>query len=144
MAAILQTNFSNTFLCVKIVVLLIKILLKFIPIQDPITNIAALISIMAWNRTGDKPLSWAMWPSLMTPICVTRPLHGEWKDHIVEWWAYKHTCKNRRDTDCIMHINVPDYDHVDWINWPIINNEMIGFSSLKLSIQICCVFHLFL
>ena len=34
----------------------IKISLKFVP-KDPINNIPALVQIMAWRRTGDKPLS---------------------------------------------------------------------------------------
>ena len=34
----------------------IKISLKFVP-KVPINNIPALVQIMAWHRTGDKPLS---------------------------------------------------------------------------------------
>ena len=34
----------------------IKISLKFVP-NGPINNIPALVQIMAWRRTGDKPLS---------------------------------------------------------------------------------------
>ena len=34
----------------------IKISLKFVP-KGPINNIAALVQIMAWRRTGNKPLS---------------------------------------------------------------------------------------
>ena len=34
----------------------IKVSLKFVPI-GPINNIPALVQIMAWRRTGDKPLS---------------------------------------------------------------------------------------
>ena len=37
----------------------IKISLKFVP-KGPINNIPALVQIMAWRRTGDKPLSEAM------------------------------------------------------------------------------------
>ena len=33
----------------------------------------ALVQIMAWNWSGDKPLSEAMVVDLLTPICVTRP-----------------------------------------------------------------------
>ena len=36
--------------------ILIKISLKFVP-KDPINNIPALVLIMAWRRTGDKPFS---------------------------------------------------------------------------------------
>ena len=34
----------------------IKISLKFVP-EGPINNIPALAQMMAWRRTGDKPLS---------------------------------------------------------------------------------------
>ena len=36
--------------------ILIKISLKFVP-KGPINNIPALVQIMAWRQTGDKPLS---------------------------------------------------------------------------------------
>ena len=50
----------------------IKISLKFVP-KGPINNIPALVQIMAWRRSGDKPLSEPMVVSLPTHICVTRP-----------------------------------------------------------------------
>ena len=50
----------------------IKISLKFVP-KDQINNIPSLVSIMAWRRPGDKPLSEAMMASLLTHICVARP-----------------------------------------------------------------------
>ena len=50
----------------------IKISLKFVP-RCPIDNIPALLQIMAWRRSGDKPLSEPMMVSLPTHICVTRP-----------------------------------------------------------------------
>ena len=52
--------------------ILIKISLKFVP-QGPVNNILALVQIMAWRRSGDKPLSELMLVSLPTHICVTRP-----------------------------------------------------------------------
>ena len=52
----------------------IKISLKFVP-NGPINNIPALVKIMAWRRSGDKPLSEPMMVSLPTHICGTRP---EW------------------------------------------------------------------
>ena len=36
-------------------------------------NIPTLAQIMAWRRSGDKPLSEPMMISLLTHICVTRP-----------------------------------------------------------------------
>ena len=50
----------------------IKISLKFVH-KGPIINIPALVQIMAWRRSGDKPLSEPMMVSLPTHICVTRP-----------------------------------------------------------------------
>ena len=35
--------------------ILIQISLKFVP-KGPIDNMAALVQLMAWCRTGDKPL----------------------------------------------------------------------------------------
>ena len=49
----------------------IKISLKFVP-KRPINNIPALVSIMAWRRPDDKPLSEPMMVSLPTHMCVTR------------------------------------------------------------------------
>ena len=50
----------------------IKISLKFVPMV-PINNIPALVQIMAWRRSGDKPLSEPKMDSLLTHICVTGP-----------------------------------------------------------------------
>ena len=52
--------------------ILIKISLKFVP-KGPINNIPALVQMMAWRRSGDKPLSEPMAVNLMTHICVTQP-----------------------------------------------------------------------
>ena len=46
--------------------------LKFIS-KVRINNIPALVQIMAWRRSGDKPLSEPMVAILPTHICVTRP-----------------------------------------------------------------------
>ena len=50
----------------------IKTLQKFVP-KGPINNIPALVQIMAWRRSGDKPLSESMMVSLPTHIWVARP-----------------------------------------------------------------------
>ena len=50
----------------------ITISLKFVP-KGSINNIPALVQIMAWRRSGDKPLCEPMMASFMTHICVTRP-----------------------------------------------------------------------
>ena len=49
----------------------IEISLKFIP-KGSMNKLPALVQIMAWRRTGDKPLSEPMMVSLLTHICVTR------------------------------------------------------------------------
>ena len=54
------------------VIISIKISLKFVP-KGPINNNPALVQIMAWRRSGDKPLSEPMMVSLLMHICVTRP-----------------------------------------------------------------------
>ena len=59
MAAIFQAAFSNASSWIKNVWISIKISLQFVP-KGPINNIPGLVQIMAWRRTGDKPLSEAM------------------------------------------------------------------------------------
>ena len=49
----------------------IKISLKFVP-KGSVNNNPALVQIMAWRRSGDKPLSEPMMVSLLTHICITR------------------------------------------------------------------------
>ena len=61
----------------------LKISLKFVP-KVQINNIPALVQIMAWRRSGDKPLSEPMNVSLLTHICVTRP---QW---VKVWWLIWH------------------------------------------------------
>ena len=50
----------------------LEISLNYVP-NVPINNIPALVQILAWRRSGDKPLSEPMLVSLLTHICVTRP-----------------------------------------------------------------------
>ena len=71
MDAISQTIFWSIFLNEN-VWKPIKISLKFVP-KGPINNIPALVQIMAWRRSGDKPLSKPMMVRLPTQIFVTRP-----------------------------------------------------------------------
>ena len=52
--------------------ILIKFSLKYVR-KGPIDNNRALVQIMAWRRSGDKPLSEPMMISLPTHICVSRP-----------------------------------------------------------------------
>ena len=50
----------------------IEISLKFVS-KGLVNTIPALVQIMAWRRTGDKPLSEPMMVSLPAHICVIRP-----------------------------------------------------------------------
>ena len=63
----------------------VKISLKFVP-KGAISNIPALVQIMAWRRSGDKPLSEPMM-SLRTHICVTRP---QWVNSKMGWLYITH------------------------------------------------------
>ena len=55
MAAILADNISNAFSWMKTIELQLKISLKFVP-RSPINHNPALVQVMAWRRTGTKPL----------------------------------------------------------------------------------------
>ena len=66
----------------------IKISLKFVP-KGPINIIPALVQIMAWRRSGDKPLSEPMMVSLPTHICVTRPQWVKVSYAVILIWAVK-------------------------------------------------------
>ena len=50
----------------------IRISLKFF-LKGPIDNIPALVQIMAWRRSGDKPLSEPMMINSWTHLGVTHP-----------------------------------------------------------------------
>ena len=66
---------DDTFKCIILnenVRISIKISLKFVP-KGPINNNPALVQIMAWRGSGDKPLSEPMMVSLIMHICVTPP-----------------------------------------------------------------------
>ena len=52
--------------------ILLKISLRFVP-KGPINNIPALVQIMAWRRTGDKPLSEPMMTQFNDAYMRTRP-----------------------------------------------------------------------
>ena len=67
----LNDTFKHIFLNENVRIL-IKISLKFVP-EGPINNNPALVQIMAWRPSGDKPLSEPMMVSLLTHICITRP-----------------------------------------------------------------------
>ena len=61
----------------------IEVSLKFVP-KGSINNFPALVQIMAWRLSGDKPLSEPMMVSLLTHICVTRP---HWVKETYRWFS---------------------------------------------------------
>ena len=66
---------DNIFKCIFLnenVCISFKISLKFVP-MGPIKSIPALVEIMAWRRTGDKPLSEPVMVILPTHIWVIQP-----------------------------------------------------------------------
>ena len=116
----------------------IEISLKFIP-TGPINNISALIQIMAWRRSGDKPLFEAMVFSLLTHICVTRPqwvkeVHKNFSQEIqskilmlahCDLWITHIPCVN---TDTLMNMACRPgghwWDHYpDALSWIILVNR---------------------
>ena len=69
MAAIFETTFSNEIFLNEN---MIKISLKFVT-KGPINHNPAMVQIMAWRQSGNKPLSEPMMILLLMHICVTRP-----------------------------------------------------------------------
>ena len=59
MDAILAANIFKRIFVNENIRISIQILLKFVP-KDLIDNKSALVEVMAWCQTGDKPLSEAM------------------------------------------------------------------------------------
>ena len=55
MAAILADDIFKCIFMNEKLRILIRISLKFVP-KGPIDNKSALVQVMAWRRTGDKPL----------------------------------------------------------------------------------------
>ena len=94
----------------------IKISLKSVP-QGPINNIPALVQMMAWRPTGDKPLSGLMMVRLLTHICVTRPQWVKrcvcvrgwvgWGLRVLEWGSNKLNKRNRITNIWIFFTQIP-------------------------------------
>ena len=71
-ATISQTTFSNAFSWKEMYEFCLRFRWFFSP-NVRSNNIPPLVPIMAWRRSGDKPLSEPMMDSILTHICVTRP-----------------------------------------------------------------------
>ena len=72
MAAIFETTFFKCIFLNENICISLKISLGYVR-KVRISNIPALVQIMAWRRPGDKPFSEPMMVRLLTPIYVTRP-----------------------------------------------------------------------
>ena len=64
----------------------IRISLKFV-LKGPSDNIPALVQIMAWCRSDNKPLSEPMMVNSLTHICVTRP---QWVKYQQNRYVFNH------------------------------------------------------
>ena len=82
---LLHMTFSNVFSQNENIWISIKMSPKFIP-KGPINNIPALVHIMAWRQTGDKPLSETMVIILLMHICVT--LRHQFTLYSHHYWNY--------------------------------------------------------
>ena len=78
--AILKTTFTNALSGMKMYWFRLKFHCNLF--RGPINNIASLIQIMAWRRSGDKPLSEPMLVRSLTHIRITRP---QW---VKTWYLY--------------------------------------------------------
>ena len=107
-AAIFQTTFSNEFSWMEMYEFR-KISLKFVP-KVPINTIQALVQIMAWRLSGDKPLSEPMMVKLPTHICVTLP---QWVKEITDGRWVNIPCSAKYKT-----INFPRSIFVNWYYHP--------------------------
>ena len=73
----LQTTVSHAFFFKENILIWIKISLKLIP-KVSITNIPALVQIMAWRQPGAKQLSEPIMIILLMHICTTQPQWVNW------------------------------------------------------------------
>ena len=121
----------------KNVWILIKISLKFVP-KGPINNIPSLVQIMAWRRSGDKPLSEPMMVSSPTHICVTR---SQWVNRPqsvkIMWYAELICTKCLPQGMFFFQIKIVYTNNYSFINATIIKVcmfEAISVISFKLSV----------
>ena len=103
MAAILQTSFSNAFSWMKYVCILIQISLKFIT-KGVIKKKTSLAEVMAWCRTGDKPLPE---PMMTMSTASASPLHMMhttlYENH---FWSHPQTHDNHISLHLNKHCNL--------------------------------------
>ena len=80
----------------------VRISLKFV-LRGPIDNIPALVQIMAWRRSSNKPLSEPMMVNSLTHICITQSQwvnvtyekkDKKWHEHAFNMFAKSKTTKH--------------------------------------------------
>ena len=94
----------------------IKISLRFVP-KGPVNNNSALVQIMTWRRSGDKPLSEPMMVTLLTNICVTRPqwVNSLWASDATWWHRSGSICSTlARVMACCL--TAPSHNLESWTN----------------------------
>ena len=110
----------------------LKTSLTFVP-KGPINNIPTLVQVMAWRRSGDKPLSEPMVVNSSTHICVTRP---QW---VKTLWG---SLLSIPYLLCVMGALIVCYCHiiVEKLWWPV-NPHKQGAPQAISSTPGCCGFH---
>ena len=110
----------------------IKISLKFLP-KGPINNVPALVQIMAWRWSGNKPLSEPMMVSFLTHICVTRP---QW---VKRCWGYS-LCTQTACLSIRIHIIIIKAAHwcqaITWTNVDLLPIWCLGTKFKDIFIEI--------
>ena len=84
-----------------------NISLKFVP-KGQINNIPALVQIMAWCRTDDKPLSEPMMVRLPTYMCFTRP----------QWVKRRHGAEFNTSHCSRSDTYISGFRHLKSLIWP--------------------------
>ena len=120
----------------------LKIALKFVP-RVRINNIPTLVQIMAWRRSGDKPLCESILVSLPTHICVTRPqwVNGEIpvNAHIPYTTLHRLTHWGRDEVDAISQTT-----YSNAFSWKKMSEFRLKFHwSLFLRVQLTIFHHCF-
>ena len=82
----------------------IKMSLKFVP-KCPINHIPALVHIMDWCQSGDKPLSEPILVILLTHICITQP----------QWVNYMNDSSSGKSSTWISRIYFKKVRYVTWL-----------------------------
>ena len=92
--------------------------------RSSINNILALVQIMAWRRSGDRPLSESMMVSLLTHICVTRPQRIIVWAHVGDyvriklWNSLTYQCPSTQTSKCLLFDEISSIHITVTSQWP--------------------------